>query len=165
MSVPSSLDGTALPESCLAVWPVVVIFSPRTERSVRAARPDPSIFACSPQETPPRRGFTAALSLEGIHSSSCRTAKSIGLSALPVPDDDHGMKRYRNTDTQVALSPKGGMNQQEKAKKMAENGPARFQDGCNFGGRGSKFSFISYQWTARFLGIIEDNKIRTSQIA
>ena len=52
-----------------------------------------SIFACSSQETPARRGFKAASSLEGIHGSSSRMAKSIGPSARPVPDDDHGMKR------------------------------------------------------------------------
>jgi len=42
----------------------------------------------------PHGGVSRRLfSLEGIHGSSSRIAKSIGPSALPVPDDDHGMKR------------------------------------------------------------------------
>ena len=66
------------------------------------------------------------------------------------------MNRSRNTDTQVALPPEGGKNEQPKAKKMAENGPAKFQDGCNPGGGGSKFLSVSYSGGgsghAQFLG-------------
>jgi hypothetical protein len=37
-------------------------------------------------------------------------------TVLSVPDDDHGMKRSRNTATQIALSPKAGINEQERRK-------------------------------------------------
>ncbi len=72
-------------------------------------------FSRVPRNKRPKEGFKRAFSLEGIHAGSSRTAKSIGPSALPGPDDDCTIEHNRNTATHADKPPEQVGNEQEKS--------------------------------------------------
>jgi hypothetical protein len=73
----------------------------------------------------PTEGVQRAFSLEGIHGSSSRTAKSIGPSPLPVPDDDCTIK-HTGIRQYTPPNPQNKWEMSRKSqKKMAESGKKR----------------------------------------